>query len=300
VHYDNENNIYPTYLAKLANYIIKIIQIISNINITYSKLNTLRNIHQWSDFGEFMKLIHILLLVVFLMICTTQASVSFADSELALFEEIPIVFTPTKKAQPITQSPAAVYIITQEDIKQSGSIHLWDVLREVPGMDVVTSTVGQPDVSMRGFADFLTSKTLLLVDGRSVYLPAQGHILWEMLPVQLEEIERIEVVKGPVASLYGANANLGLINIITKTPENLDGGIISVTGGTRNTKRLSMMYGGKHNSIFYKFSTGWKDTDSFDDRDKDGLDVVTGNAFLRHEIDDDTFISISGGIAQGG
>lgn len=229
-----------------------------------------------------------------------SALASDTGTEMSLFEEIPMVVTPGKKLQPINQSPASVYVVTQEDIKQSGSVHLWDALRQVPGMDVVTATIGQPEVSMRGFANPLSNKTLLLVDGRSVYLPLQGLLLWEMLPVQMEEIDRIEVVKGPVASLYGANANLGLINIITKKPEQIKGGILSTTGGTRDTKRLSVVYGDKKDNLSYKVSTGWKDTNSFNnERSRDALDMVSGNSYVEYKIDDDSKVAVSGGINQG-
>src|SRR5689334_17739334 len=103
--------------------------------------------------------------LVFMLLLSSVAFANPASTELALFEEIPMVVTPGKKLQPITEAPTSVYVVTQEDIKQSGSINLWDALREVPGLDVSTSTVGQPDVSMRGFNDPLANKTLLLVDG---------------------------------------------------------------------------------------------------------------------------------------
>ncbi len=248
---------------------------------------------------QFQKVL-ILEVFLFLGFVITSAFAQAPDTELALFEEIPMVVTPGKKLQPITESPAAVYVITQEDIKQSGAINLWEVLREVPGMDVVMGTIGQADVSMRGFADMATNKTLLLIDGRTMYLPLQGLLLWEMIPVQLEEIDRIEVVKGPVASLYGANANLGLINIITKTPGQMDGGTLSTTGGTRDTKRFAVMYGKEANKNFaYKVSTGWKDMNSFNnERDRDALDGVQGNMQLDYKIDDDSKASLSAGTSQ--
>ena len=230
-------------------------------------------------------------------------AVSFAQTpstELALFEEIPMVVTPGKKLQPITESPAAVYVITAEDIKQSGAMNLWDVMREVPGMDVVTGTVGQADVSMRGFGDLATNKTLLLIDGRSMYLPLQGLLIWEMIPVVLEEIDRIEVVKGPVASLYGANANLGLINIITKTPKQINGGEVTTTGGTRDSKRFALMYGKEANQkLAYKVSTGWKDMNSFNnERDRDALDGAQGNMQLDYQVSDESKASLSTGVSQ--
>lgn len=228
-----------------------------------------------------------------------------AGSELELFEEIPMVITASKKLQPINKAPASVYVVTQEDIKQSGSIHLWDVLREVPGMDVAASTVGQADVSMRGFNDLLTNKTLLMVDGRSIYFPVQGLITWESLPIQMEEIDRIEVVKGPVASLYGPNANLGLINVITKTPEQMRGGIFSETGGSRGntTRRYSAAYGDKKNDFGYKVSAGWKETDTIAQASSnyggyDALDSVQGNALVSYDLDEDSKVSLSGGISQ--
>lgn len=224
------------------------------------------------------------------------------STELALFEEIPMVITPGKKLQPITEAPASVYVITGDDIRQNPSIHLWDLLREVPGMDVVTSTIGQADVSMRGFDDLATNKTLLLIDGRSMYIPMQGLMIWEMIPVQLEEIERIEIVKGPVAALYGANANLGLINIITKNAKDINGGRLTMTGGERDTKRFAITYGGtapQIEQLSYKVSTGWKDTNSFNnERGRDALDGVQGNMQFDYELGDNAKASFSTGISQ--
>lgn len=221
-----------------------------------------------------------------------------AETELALFEEIPIVITPGKKLQPITEAPASTYVVTQEDIKQSCSIHLWDALREVPGLDVVAQTVGQAEVSMRGFANLMTNKTLLMIDGRSIYLPIQGVLFWELLPVQLEEIDRVEVVKGPVASLYGANANLGLINVVTKTAQQMQGITYTSTGGSGSTNRHSLICAGTAGDLAYKFSGGWKETNSFDARDKDALDAGNINGILEYQIDDETKVALSGGITH--
>lgn len=222
-----------------------------------------------------------------------------AETELALFEEIPMVITASKKLQPITEAPASVYVVTQEDIKQSGSMNLWDALRMVPGMDVVSATPGHGIASMRGFADLGGNKTLLLVDGRSVYLPLQGVLLWESLHIQPEEIERIEVVKGPVASLYGANANLGLINIITKKPEDLENNIVSATVGNKNARRFSAVVADKKDSVSYKISTGWKEADNFNIRGNDSLDTGSVNAFVELDLADDEKLAFSAGANHG-
>lgn len=221
-------------------------------------------------------------------------------TELALFEQIPLVITPSKKLQPVTESPAPVYIVSQERIQENATIHLYDALRDVPGLDVVNSTIGQADVSMRGFSDLGTNKTLLLVDGRSIYYPLQGIELWEFIPVQLEEVERIEVVKGPVASLYGANANLGLINIITKDPKNMNGGTLSISRGTQDTGRYAFIYGKALEKLSYRLSTGWKDTNAFKGSpNKDALDMVQGNTFVEYQLGDESKVSVAAGVSQG-
>lgn len=211
----------------------------------------------------------------------------------------PMVVSAAKKSQPQREAPAAVTVITREDIRQMGSIHLWDVVRQVAGVDVVTSTLGQGEVSVRGFGGLGSNKTLILVDGRSVYLPIQGVFLWEMLPVQFEEIERIEIIKGPMASLYGPNANLGLINIITKKPEELDGGIVSQTVGSQGTTNTSFVYGEKKGNLGYKVSTGGKSTDSFDGERDDALDTIKGNTFFEYSFAGDRKLALSSGISQG-
>jgi iron complex outermembrane recepter protein len=230
-----------------------------------------------------------------------QGEAGASDAESILFLKIPMVITPAKKPVPISQSPTDVYVVTQEDIKQSGSVHLWDALREVPGLDVNTSTEGQADVSMRGFGDITSNKTLLMVDGRSMYNAVQGIQLWNVIPLQPEEIERIEVVKGPVASLYGANANLGLINIITKSPKEAQGFTFSSTGGTRDTNVQSLVYGGKlSKDTFYKFSGGWQETGSFDPRDAhDALAMASANLETEHQLSDNSKVSFSGGASHG-
>jgi iron complex outermembrane receptor protein len=230
-----------------------------------------------------------------------QNSIVYAQTtELALFEQIPFVITPSKKLQLVTESPAPVYIVTKERIEENPTIHLYDALREVPGLDIVNSTIGQADVSMRGFSDMGTNKTLVLVDGRSIYYPLQGIELWEFIPVQLEEVERVEVVKGPVASLYGANANLGLINIITKNPKNIEGGIMSVSRGTQDTGRYSFVYGKSHDQLAYRVSTGWKDTNAFKGSpNKDALDMVQGNTYVEYQLSDDSKVSVGAGLSQG-
>jgi len=220
-------------------------------------------------------------------------------AELALFQTIPTVITPAKKKQPITESPTAIYVVTQQDIKESGSVHIWDALRQVPGLDVASSSIGQPDVSVRGFNNTASNKTLVLIDGRSIYLPIEGFMFWETIPVQMEEIDRIEVIKGPVAALYGANANLGLINIITKKPDSINGGSITNIGGSLGTNKSSFVYRNKNDKFGYKISGGWAQANEFEKRlGIDTLDTVKTNFLTEYAFNEETKLSVSGGLAK--
>ena len=115
-------------------------------------------------------------------------------------------------------APASVSIITDEDIASSGARTIPDLLRRVAGIDVVAMSASDQNVSIRGFNQRVSNRVLVLVDGRSVYQDFLGATFWTTLPFNLEDIERIEVIRGPGAALYGANAVVGIINIITRQP----------------------------------------------------------------------------------
>jgi len=181
-------------------------------------------------------------------------SESLSGSELLLFEKIPEVVTAAKELQPITESPAAVSIITAEDIRRSGATSLPDVLRMVPGLEVMEATASDFNVSARGFNRLLANKMLVLVDGRSVYQDMLGVTLWETLPLVLDDIERIEIVRGPGSALYGANAFNGVINIITKNPrESADLAASRVTGN-HDLDIASLTHAGRLRGADYKLS----------------------------------------------
>ena len=121
-----------------------------------------------------------------------------------------------KKRQNVADSAAAVYVITQEDIRNSASSTIADLLRVVPGVEVGHVTNGVTGVSIRGFNGRNSNTLLVMVDGRSVYVSTLSGVFWDQLNIPLHDIERIEVVRGPGSTLWGANAVNGVINIITK------------------------------------------------------------------------------------
>src|SRR5688572_18266430 len=142
---------------------------------------------------------------------------------LELLKEEENISIASRYEQPISQAPSNVYVITDEDIRQSGATDIPTVLRRVPGLEVMQMSGADINVSARGDNQMQANKMLVMVDGRSIYLEGQGIVLWKLLPVTLPEIKRIEVMKGPSSALYGFNAFDGVINIITKSPDEIRG-----------------------------------------------------------------------------
>lgn len=139
---------------------------------------------------------------------------------------------------------AAVFVITAEDIRRSGATTLAEVLRMVPGVEVARANTVDWAVSVRGFNGQFANKLLVLVDGRSAYSPLFSGVLWEAQNIVLQDVERIEVIRGPGASTWGANAVNGVINIITKRAEDTQGGYVSGVVGDRQQEAVAR-FGGR-------------------------------------------------------
>ncbi len=129
-------------------------------------------------------------------------------------------------------SPAAITVITAEDIRRSGHRNLPEVLRMVPGLHVARLNSHTWAISSRGFSQVFSSKMLVLIDGRTVYTPFFSGVEWDVQNVPLENIERIEVIRGPGATIWGANAVNGVINVVTKEAKDTQGGLVTAGGGT--------------------------------------------------------------------
>ena len=129
----------------------------------------------------------------------------------------------SKKSEKASEAAAAVFVITQEDIRRSGATSIPEALRLAPGIQVARSGSHQWAVSARGFNDQFANKLLVLMDGRSVYTPLFAGVWWDAQDTILEDIDRIEVIRGPGGTLWGANAVNGVINIITRDSAELWG-----------------------------------------------------------------------------
>ncbi len=155
------------------------------------------------------------------------------------------VYSASKKPESILDTAAAMTVITSEDIRRSGATSIPEVLRMVPDVYVQKTDSNSWDVSARGFTGSIyANKLLVMIDGRSVYSPLYGGVFWDVQNVVMEDIERIEVIRGPGGTLWGANAVNGVINIITKKAKNTPGTLISTGGGTEEKFFGNVRYGG--------------------------------------------------------
>jgi iron complex outermembrane receptor protein len=151
----------------------------------------------------------------------------------------------SKKEQKLSQTGAAVYVIGQEDIRRSGATNIPDLLRQAPGVDVAQIDANTYAISIRGFNDRLADKVLVMIDGRTVYTPTTSGVYWDQQDVPLEDIDRIEVIRGPGGTVWGANAVNGVINIITKNAGDTKGGVVRTGGGSHDTAGGLVQYGGE-------------------------------------------------------
>jgi len=187
----------------------------------------------------------------------------------------------SRSEEPHFEAAAAVYVISAEDIRRSGATHVPDLLRMVPGLQVAQVTSNTWAVSARGFNGVFANKLLVLIDGRSVYTPLFSGIYWDVQDVLLEDIERIEVIRGPGGTLWGANAVDGVISIITKNAADTHGALI--TGGAGNIERgfgAARWGGAVGENLHYRGYVKYFDRDRFDDvagrEPADQWDVVRG------------------------
>jgi len=155
------------------------------------------------------------------------------------------VTSASKKSENLFQAPAAMFVLTSEDIRRGGFTSLPEALRMVPGLFVAKVNAHMWTISARGFGDYLNNKMLVLIDGRSVYTPLFGGVMWDQNDVPLADIDRIEVIRGPGGTLWGANAVNGVINIITKSAKQTQGTLVSTAAGSDQGGSADVRYGGQ-------------------------------------------------------
>ncbi len=184
-------------------------------------------------------------------------------TEQDLLGEIPLVSSVTGLRQVVTDSPASVTILDRQLIRASGAQNLADLFRLVPGFQVFHVNGNVFAVTSHGLSDEYPKRLEVRVDGRSVYQPLLSAIEWTTLGVELDDIERIEVVRGSNVPLQGSNAFLGSINIITRHPLEQQGSHVELTGGSRNERRAFLRHSGNLRGIDYRLGAGYRSNDGF-------------------------------------
>ncbi len=219
-----------------------------------------------------------------------------ASEELELLKEEETVSIATRHEQPISQSPSNVYVITDEDIRHSGATDLPSVLRRVPGLDVMQVTGADFNVSARGDNQLFANKILVMVDGRSMYIDGQGLVFWKSLPVTLPEIKRIEVLKGPASVVYGFNAFDGVINIITKSAQEMKGTTLQFGGGELGTISSAAIQAGSAGKLDYRLSIGHDQNQQWRNNDALAFRSNKFNVQTQYNFSGDATLRVAGGF----
>jgi len=277
-------------------------------------------------------------------ICPSQVfsdEIKLTEEEQAIlggtksFEELMqtevVITSVSKRPEQVHKAASAIYVLTEEDIRRSGAVNIMEALRMVPGVLVSKLNQNRYAISIRGFNQRLGSdKLLVLMDGRSIYSPVQSGVFWIGQDTVLEDIERIEVIRGPGAALWGSNAVAGVINIITKSAGKTQGGLVAGGVGTEENGFGTLRYGGKlggnmvdgkmENELNYRVYAKYRDrdggkatdgsSDAFDDKqigqggfrtdwqvNKQDLLTVQGDYYrLNSELDfTSRFVSLAAG-----
>src|SRR3954469_20163644 len=142
-----------------------------------------------------------------------------------------VVVTASRREEQLLNAPATMTVITDDVIGTAPAQVITDMLRRVPGLNTVVTSARDVNVTTRGATGTLSDSTLVLLDGRSIYQDFFGSVLWDFIPIDMSEIKRIEVIRGPASAVWGANAMTGVINVISKTPREMQGTTVGVRFG---------------------------------------------------------------------
>jgi len=232
-----------------------------------------------------------------------QASRDLSDISLEDLMNVEVTSV-SKKEQKLSQTAAANHVITQEDIRRSGLTSIPELLRRVPGVHAGRIDSNKWAISAYGFNSRFANKMLVLIDGRSVYTPLFSGVYWDVQDVMLEDVERIEVIRGPGATLWGANAVNGVVNIITRRAQDTQGGL--VTGGSGNEEEGfgGVRYGGKigsnaHYRVYGKHFSRSGSVDSLGNPTADSWNTSRGGTRVDWNLSPQDSLTVQGDIYRG-
>ena len=231
----------------------------------------------------------------------------FAQSTAADFADLSLeelmnetVTSVSKREQKLSDTASAVTVLSNEDIRRSGASNIADALRLVPGMNVASVNAGQWAISTRGFNSLYANKLLVLVDGRAIYSQIFSGVYWDLEQTMLEDLDRIEIIRGPGATVWGANAVNGVINIVTRSAKDTQGGLLYGSAGDVHETDSGMRYGGRIGErTYYRVHAGYQSTDDYplaNGRPSgDGWQSEQGGFRIDHHPDDDAQLTWLGG-----
>jgi iron complex outermembrane receptor protein len=210
----------------------------------------------------------------------------------------------SKQEQKVSRTAAAIFVITAEDIRRSGATNIPDLLRMVPGVDVAQINANTWAISVRRFNGRYSNELLVMVDGRTVYTPTFGGVFWDVLDLPLEDIERIEVIRGPGGSVWGTNAVNGVINIITKSAAETRGAMVETADGNLDEGSGTLQYGGALGAkTNYRVYTKYLNQDHMPGQgvpdDGDGWHVLRGGFRADTAFSSQNALTIQGDVYSG-
>jgi iron complex outermembrane recepter protein len=214
------------------------------------------------------------------------------------------VTSASDKEQKLSRVAAAIFVITQEDIRRSGALNIPDLLRMVPGLDVAQMNGSTWAISARGFNGEYSNKLLVLVDGRVVYTPTFAGVFWDAQDMPLELVERIEVIRGPGGTIWGANAVNGVISIFTKKAKETKGVLVEAGGGTTAQEFGTVQYGGALNSstdyrVYTKYFNDNPLLDANGQSGEDGWHLLSGGFRMDSSLSAKDQLTVEGTLHDG-
>ncbi len=187
-----------------------------------------------------------------------------AEELLLFFEEEELIIA-TRRATSVRKAPATATVITAKEIRNMGARNLIDVLERIPGFGITRTNYSVYEIEIRGLKATRNSKIRLMVDGHTLYFPSTGDAAWGFESISLDNVKRVEVIRGPGSALYGANAFTGVINVVTKSGSDLDGTVLTAGAGSFGTEKAGLMHGKEYGDINLLTSITYEHTDGADE-----------------------------------
>jgi len=214
------------------------------------------------------------------------------------------VISASKEPVTVARTPAAIYVLTSEDIRRSGATSIPEALRLVPGVEVARIDSNKWSLGVRGFTGRLSRSVLVLIDGRSVYTPLFAGVYWEVQDTLLEDVDRIEVIRGPGGTIWGANAVNGVINIVTKNSKDTHGMLASAGGGNvdQGFVNFRLGSGNKNKNVNYRiYGKGFTRGSEFhsDSRDFDDWRIGQGGFRTDWNLHERDTLTVQGDLYEG-